>query len=445
MNTSRTPRRGARRATIAALSATLLLSAAACGDDDEDADLAEAPAATAAPTATEAEPVGTDAPEATGAPAGSDVPAATGAPTEPVDIAPEGCDEVVVGTILSLSGPFSQLGTDGEVAANAFFEAHPEVLGTPFRVQIENDRSDPTAAAEAAKKLSSDPCVVALTGPSVTATMVAALPVLLEADRPVIVNTPVPYPGYNEEPFVFSPNLTPLVMQKARFVDYFEAVGVTNPIIITGDDATGDAVQQLYTADDLTVSRVPLAVNDYEPQLAALQEDGHDAVAYIGSGGQPPAHIARGMDALGWDVPLFLAPSNLTADFLNVAGEAAEGARGFIWPAGAGPEQFADNPEQGDAVQALHDAIADDIDLAMRPNIGYIWDNYLSLYNAIETAQSTDADALREVLESQDFWGANGRVIRKPVGQPDADHAGVQYESAQFAIVQDGQLVPFEG
>jgi ABC-type branched-subunit amino acid transport system substrate-binding protein len=397
---------------VIGLSAAMVL--ASCGSDDDSAAVTTAaPGTTAAPDAT----------------------------TATVDLLPDGCDSLVVGAILSLNGNFSQLGSDSKIAIDAFYQTHTEVLGVPIKVQIENDRSDPTASAEAATRLSSDPCVIAITGPNVTATMVSAFPVLKESGLPIIVNTPVPYPGYNTEPLVFSPNLTPIPMQQQDFVDYFDALGVTNPVFVTGDDATGDAVQGLYESRGLIVARVPLAVTDFEPQLAQLRDAGHDGVAYVGSGGQPPAFVARGLDALGWDVPLLLAPSNLTADFLNVAGPAGESARGFIWPAGAGVDMFADNADQQMAVEEVRAAVPAEYDLAIRPNIAYNWDNHASLYNAIIQAQSVDPDELGAVLESQNFWGANGQVIRIPVGQEGADHAGVQVESAMRAVVRDGKVI----
>ena len=59
----------------------------------------------------------------------------------------------------------------------------------------------------------------------------------------------------------------------------------------------------------------------------------------------------------------------------------------------------------------------------------------------MESAKSTDADALQKAMDAQTFYGVNGLVKRIAVGQPDADHAGVQYESAQFAVVENGKLV----
>jgi branched-chain amino acid transport system substrate-binding protein len=179
-----------------------------------------------------------------------------------------------------------------------------------------------------------------------------------------------------------------------------------------------------------------LAVTNYEPTLAQLKSKGYDAVAFIGSGGEPPGYVARGLKAIGWNAPLFLAPSNLTTTFMNLAGPAAEGARGFIWPAGAGPDKFKDNAGQLAAVEEIRKAVPADVDIALRPNVAYLWDNARSLFLAMEQAKSTDADAVQKVLDTQEYYGANGLVKRSST-----DHAGVQMSSAIQAVIKSGKLV----
>jgi branched-chain amino acid transport system substrate-binding protein len=348
----------------------------------------------------------------------------------------DGCDEVKVGVVFSLSGAYSQLGNDGKTAIDAFAKTHPTILGKKLTFQIENDTSDPTASAAAYKRVLADKCVVATIGPNVGATMNAAFPVFQPAKIPVLVGTPNPYTNYNKEPYIFSPNLTPLQMQRDLFIKYFETLGLKKAVVLTGDDATGDVVQTVWSASKVDVTRVPLAVTNYEPTLAQLKSKGYDAVAFIGSGGEPPGHVARGLKALGWNAPLFLAPSNLTTTFMNLAGPAAEGARGFIWPAGAGPEKFKDNAKQLEPVQEIRGAVAADVDIALRPNVAYLWDNARSLYLAIEEAKSVDPAAIQKVLDTQEYYGANGLVKRSST-----DHAGVQMASAIQAVVKNGKLV----
>jgi branched-chain amino acid transport system substrate-binding protein len=391
---------------LAALGVAFALVLGACGsDDDTDSD--------AASTTT----------------AGGDAAAS---------IAQDGCDAVKIGVLMSTSGPYSQLGVDAKIAADAFSKSHPDILGTPLELQIENDGSDPTQAVSAAQRLLDDDCIVAMVGPT-GPQMLALVPTAVKAEKPTMFLSPLPYDNFNKEPYLFSVNLAHLPMQKALFGKYWQEQGVERPVIITGDDATGDVVAQFY-GTDYDVERVPNSVTDYEPVVAKLKDAGYDAVAYFGSVGKAAGQIALAKQALNWDVDYYQAPSTLNADYFEVAGDAAEGTRGLIWPAGLDPDEI-DDADQRAAVEAIHDAVGSDIDLALQPLVASGWDQFLSLYLAMEEAGSSDPAAVQAALDGQTFYGANGKVVRVAVGGADADHAGVQLESSQFAVVKDGKLV----
>ena len=185
--------------TAPAIGVALALALAACGSDDEAAVTTVAPATTAAPGTTADTPGATTAPAAT-APAATETPATAAAP---VNMAQDGCDEVVIGVVLSSSGIYSQLGADTQLAVDGFSKIHPDILGTPLKFQVENDGSDPTAGVAATQRLLGDPCVVALSGPGSGATQTAALPVIVAAKKPAIFNTPVLYENFNKEPYTF--------------------------------------------------------------------------------------------------------------------------------------------------------------------------------------------------------------------------------------------------
>jgi branched-chain amino acid transport system substrate-binding protein len=265
------------------------------------------------------------------------------------------------------------------------------------------------------------------------------LPVFTQLEIPILIGPPIPYPNFNKEPYVFSPNLHQVTLQKEDFKDYMAALGIKNPVLITNDDASGVAISGIWDADGYATEIVPLDVTNYEPVLSKLRDAGHDALVTIGSGGQPPAFVSRAKKALGWDVPQFLAPSNLVEDYLNLAGDAAEGVRGFLWPAGAGSGYFAEGSEQRKAVEMLEAAVPD-VELSLHANIGYYWDHALAIALAIESSGSTDPKVIRDTLETLEFWGANGFNKRTP-----EDHVGYQRESALRAVVMNGQIVPDEG
>ena len=134
---------------------------------------------------------------------------------------------------------------------------------------------------------------------------------------------------------------------------------------------------------------------------------------------------------------LFLGVSGLKRDFLEPAGDAAEGARGFVWPVGVDPSFVEDDPDQAEVVEMFQSDTRIPVEqLAVTPT-AYCHDTVESLYVALEAARSIQPDALQVVLETQDVWG-----VQDPIMRPNTDHSGYQPESAIRAVVADGALVP---
>ena len=91
--------------------------------------------------------------------------------------------DVRIGVILSLTGPAASLG----IPARNTVELWPtEVGGQRVQVTVLDDGSDPTAAALAARKLTTESKVDVIVGPSVTPTSLAALQVAGETQTPMI-------------------------------------------------------------------------------------------------------------------------------------------------------------------------------------------------------------------------------------------------------------------
>ncbi|MER6220709.1 hypothetical protein ACWCYL_19845 [Streptomyces sp. 900105755] len=133
---------------------------------------------------------------------------------------------------------------------------------------------------------------------------------------------------------------------------------------------------------------------------------------------------------------LFPGASGLNRDFLELAGDAAEGARGFVWPAGVDPSFFEDNPDQAEVDELFQSNTRIPVEqLAVTPTT-YCYHAVESLYVALEAARSVQPDGLQVVLETQDVWGVQGRIMR-----PNTDHSGYQPESATRSVVADGALV----
>ena len=416
-----------RSRTIPVLALVSVLAIASCGSDDEADTTTAAPTAPAASTATTAGP----APETTaGGAAGT-----TGAPTTEGAAPGAPVSDVNVGVVLSASGAVAQIGQAGQRSLAAFEKCWTFKDGGKIHFEIINDGSDPTQAVAAVDTLV-EKNVVALMGFSGSA-FSAAFPRLLETKLPVVFIPPIPYPNFNKEPFIFSPNIPLVSNQLADFIEYSKLLGVKNLALLTTADAQGDAISKAGEALGLTAKQVPIDVTDFQPILTELKNDGVDGLVTSAPSGAPPAFVAISRQAMGWDVPQFLSPSNLTADFLKLAGDAGDGVRGFVWPVGIGSKAFeTSNPEQAATIAEIEKCLPGE-DYALNPTLGFYWDNALSIALAIDEAGSTEPEAIRSALENLTFYGAFGKNVRTPT-----DHGGYGTTNATFAILKDGKVIP---
>jgi ABC-type branched-subunit amino acid transport system substrate-binding protein len=389
---------------VGALVVLTALAISACGSDD---------ASTA--TTVAAPPVATDPPATD--------PPSTDAPPDPVKI----------GVVLSASGSVAQIGQAGIRALEGFQDCWTFKNGGKIEFEIVNDGSDPTQAVAAVDTLV-EAGVVGMLGFSGGA-IFAANARLIETQLPIIHIPPIPYPGYNTEPYLFGPNIPQVSTQLLDMKAYGETLGLTNMTVLTTDGAQGDAIKAISEAVGLVAQQVPIEVTNYQPILAELRDDGIDGLITLAPSGAPPAFISLGKAEIGWEVEQFMSPANLTEDYLELAGDAAEGGRGFVWPVGLGSAFFADNPEQAAAVAEVEKCLPGE-NFALNPTLGFYWDNALAFALAIDEVGS-DPDAIRDQLENQEFYGAFGFNQRTPT-----DHDGYKVDNALFAILENGNTVP---
>jgi ABC-type branched-subunit amino acid transport system substrate-binding protein len=97
--------------------------------------------------------------------------------------------EIVIGQFAAISGPAAQLGQRMQVGMQAYFTAvntQGGVFGRSIRLITRDDGYEPERAAAAAKALIQDDKVFALAGSVGTPTGLAALPILTEAQVPLV-------------------------------------------------------------------------------------------------------------------------------------------------------------------------------------------------------------------------------------------------------------------
>jgi len=346
---------------------------------------------------------------------------------------------LTLGVVVSTTGPYAALGA-AEAEALEAFEETAQYDGLTVDLIIENDESDPAKAAAAARNFAADPDIDGIIGGAVGATMLGMYPVLADAKVPWLTLTPVPYPNYNEEPYIFSCNLNGIPVYGQAIIDFYKAQG-TDPADITvigNDDASGQYNREVWTGQGIgSAELIPPAVTDFTPVLRGLQDaDVAGLMSFQNS--TAGGNLRRAQDALGYDVPLLLAPQSFNKSFLEGAGDSAEGVYVMALPSVLNPEEIAD-PEQAEAVRDINTRFEEATGNKVRDEgfpVSIAWDNALSFVHAALSVDTIDRTSLRDALETQEFVGVSG-----PVQRTSDDHVGSQAESITYARLEDGQLV----
>jgi len=247
----------------------------------------------------------------------------------------------------------------------------------------------------------------------------------------------VPYPNYNQEPFLFGPNVGPLDVQVRGMLDYAKAEGVTNLVAISGDDPTGAAVKPVWEKNGIPVELVPASITDYTPLLTQLRDDGYDGVALHLANGEQAGNLVRSIAQIGWDVPRYASLALLNKSFIATAGDAIVGLRGFMQVASIDPSQL--KGEAADVAKFVQDAVeavAPGEIVRQRANLAYTFDQAYSIVLALQATCEAGIDGTRlaEYLETQEFQGAGG-VVKRSKG----DHVGFQPQSQFRAFVNENQ------
>lgn len=232
-------------------------------------------------------------------------------------------DPIVLGMVLSETGPASTL---GEFQARGVRLAVEEINeaggfeGRPIELLERDDQSDPErAVTEVTNLIAAD--VDGIVGPSVTATCYAIEPVVREEQMPTYCLSGAPEPEGNEYMFMGLPHFTDFA---SAHLPWMSDQGHDALALLHSTDATGNLLgEQLPKLaegagiETVGVEEFDLEAGDVTSQLTALRRAEPD-VLYIGTtGGGPSATALRSLRDLGWEIPVVLTWSNATEAFRN--------------------------------------------------------------------------------------------------------------------------------
>lgn len=420
-----------RRSFSSLIASTLLL--AACGQAAPTGSSGGNGGASSAPTAaTGSNPTPTTAPAAAANPTPTAAPAATpttgsqAATTPTAQSAAKLSGEVAVGAVWSLTGAAAVYGTSQKNAAALAVDQINKsgMLGSAqIKLSTEDDRSTKEGAIAAFEKLINQDKVVAILGPTLSNSAVAADP-MAQDKKVVVLGVSNTASGITEiGNYIFRDSLPESAVIPNTIKATKQKLGYTKVAVMYGDDdaftKSGYDVFKKALTDDgvtiLTTETFKKGDTDFSAQLTKIKSLGPEAIV-VSALAEEAAGIMSQARQLGIpdSVPFIGGNGFNSPQLAKLAGKAAEGAiSGAAWFISA------NNPGNQEFVAAYKAKYNSDPDqFAAQTFAGF----YI-LANAIKTAGSADSTAIRDALaKTKDLDTVLGKFsftdAREPVHQP---------------------------
>ncbi|WP_439364160.1 ABC transporter substrate-binding protein [Bradyrhizobium sp. DASA03005] len=357
--------------------------------------------------------------------------------------------DILVGFVTGLSGPVSSIGipnAKGIAAGEAYVG---EIGGEKVRLIQLDDASDATASARNARKLVEQEKVDVLIGTSGAPQTLAMATAAIEMQVPMIAVSPIAsVPAGEGGPWVVqTPQPMPLLVQ--GIVDHMKARGLKTVAFIGFSDALGDllydSLSQSAKAAEIKVianERYARSDSSVTAQVLRALAARPDAIM-LGGTGTPGALPAIALSERGYRGPLYGNNGMISADFLRLAGKAADG---IICP--TGPVIAAEQLPPSNPIQkvALAYRAAYEKANGEQPTDGfssYSFDGWVVFVDAAKRALATGAkpgspefrSALRQALfATKEVVGTQAVYNFTP-----ADRHGVDARSRVLVQIEDGK------
>jgi branched-chain amino acid transport system substrate-binding protein len=315
--------------TLKLLSILLIVSMvlAACGPTE--APEPTATEETVAEQPTEAPPEPTEAP-----------PEPTTPPEEGVTCEDEwGCAEFAAGESIEIAyvgpmtGPYSAFGIDISRGAELAIKDHPDIMGFPIELVVEDTQGSPEEGAAVANKLAADDKLIGVAGHTFSGSTEAAIPVYEDAGLVMVSPSTT---------LVDLPKKGPNVYNRVAFSDgdqgrlaaeyIYNTLGVQNVVLMHDGGAYGQGLVTVMGevfeglgGTVLSTEAITPGETDYSAQLANVSALSPELI-YYGGYDADAAVVVSQMAAAGLGDTLFFGcDGTYGANYLDLAGSASEG------------------------------------------------------------------------------------------------------------------------
>lgn len=358
----------------------------------------------------------------------------------------DGDDVIKIGGIFSASGSSAPLGKPEMDTIKMLVEQINEkggIDGKKIELIAYDDKSDQNEALLSTRKLIEQDKVTAIIGGTISGNSLAMIPIIEEAKIPYLslaASKQVVFPDdKSSRHWTFKTAqgddvVIPKVLSylKEKGLTKVAWLNVANPYGTSGL-AEFEANAAKYGVEAIIKEEFEATVTDAKAMLTRVQRANPQAIIVWGTT-QESAIVTKNIREIGIDVPVINSHGIGSPEFIELAGDAANGV---LFPAGRllVVDELPDSDPQKETLVQYKKDFESKYSYNASTFGGHCWDAVQILFKALENA-GTDKEKIRDYIENniKDFVGISGIF-----NMSKENHNGLDSDSLVMVEIKDGK------
>jgi branched-chain amino acid transport system substrate-binding protein len=346
-------------------------------------------------------------------------------------------DPIRLGVVDELTGSQAEAGVlvmRGVKLAVDEVNAAGGIIGRPVELKVEDNASTNPGTVLAYSKLVAEGNIAAVIGPLRSTQVQAASPTIAGAKIPAFIGGSDPSLTHVNNPWIFRVRPNDLFSSKVMAEYAVKMMKGKKIAIIHSTDTFGaggknaliDALKALG-AEPVTVQGYTNNMQDFTAIVLAIKRSGADVLASYMTNAPDVGIFAKQARQLGLNIPWIGSASLATETALKLAGDA-------LWGTYTVSDFVVDANEHSKAYAKKY-RTAHGVDPDLFSAVGYAAVHLIK--HAIETAKSTDAEAMRKaLLSTRGLKGVEGTYDFEPNGDAVHGYNVVKNEKGKIVFIQ---------
>jgi len=346
-------------------------------------------------------------------------------------------DPIRIGVVDELTGPQAEAGVlvmRGIKLATDEVNAAGGIMGRPIELKVEDNASTNPGTVLAYSKLVGEGNLVAVIGPLRSTQVQAASPTIAAGKIPTFIGGSDPSLTRVNNPWIFRVRPNDLFSSKVMAEYAVKVLKAKKIAIVHSTDAFGaggktaliDALKAL-DVEPVTIQGYTNNTQDFTAIVLAIKKSGADMLASYMTNAPDVGIFAKQSRQLGVNVPWIGSASLATETALKLAGEA-------LWGTYTVSDFVIDANEDSKAYTKKYRA-AYGADPDLFSAVGYA--SVYLIKHAIETAKSSDAEAMRKaLLATRGLKGIEGTYDFEPNGDAVHGYNVVKNEKGKIVFIE---------